>query len=111
MQGFIYSLLLALTSALAFVAYRHRKAFEKIAAVLYGVSLLTCLGINLWNIAMDVAHTAVIRAVGYQQPLWDKIDHAIDQLQIPSGVLFTSFFLWMAYLTVLRFPSRDLASG
>jgi hypothetical protein len=101
MQGLFYSLILAAISALAFVAYRHHKAFVKIASILYGASLITCLAMNLWNIAITVAGSAAQRAIEYQGA--EKIRQATEALQIPYGVLIISFILWMGYLMILRF--------
>jgi hypothetical protein len=54
-----------------------------------------------WNLAITIAGARAQLAVGYQEA--EKIRQAIDGLQIPFGVLFIAFFLWMGYLTVLWF--------
>lgn len=101
MQGLIYSLILAAISALAFIAYRHHKAFVKIGATLYGVSLIAFLAMNLWNIAMTVAGSAAQNATEYQDT--EKIRIAIEALQIPYGLLMILSILWIGYLMILRF--------
>jgi hypothetical protein len=101
MQGLIYSLILAAISALAFIAYRHHKAFAKIGSTLHWASLITFLAMNMWNIAMTVAGSAARSAVEYREA--EKIRIAIEALQIPYSMLIISFILWMGYLMILSY--------
>jgi len=101
MEAFLGSALVALSSALAFVAYRHHSAFARIADRLFVASIATILVLNAWNLGARVGSDAAILAVASGDLAAARA--ATENVMVPWRHLLLGGTAWMIFLFVLRF--------
>jgi hypothetical protein len=92
-------IILAGISALAFVAYFHSDAFSKqVAPLTTGVTLLSFCVMFTWNIAIDVACSALTRFIPHQNA--DEAQAVQDAMSIPDWPFLLIIFI-LFYVSVL----------
>jgi hypothetical protein len=104
MEAFFYSLLFAAISSLAFVAYRHHRAFVKIADYLMWAAMIVFSVLVLWDTAVGAVGIAVRRLPEYDPSIGEAIDH----LSVPYYFSIIGLLVWSAFISLLRFLPQIL---
>ena len=92
-------LIVGAISALAWVAYRHAEAFERIFVPLFGLSFVIMMGILVWNAAVsETAHT-LGREVDADL---DAILRTKESVSVSTDASLLWFIGWTVYLACLR---------
>jgi len=97
-EGIVVSLVLAIITSLAFIAYRHPSGFAKFYPWLISISfgLQVILGI-VWNGAISAALLEITHDPKYQEA-WD----AVKELHFSAMLLSVIGIGTVVYLTILR---------
>jgi hypothetical protein len=107
LETLVTSLILALISSLAYLAYKHPKAYAKIYAPILVSMLCVLIALTAWDAALTFAYRPVAKLAKSTEEL-DTMGQALDSVKVSRSVwpVPAIWFLLQAYLYVLsRLPS------
>jgi len=78
MPGLIVALITAAVSSTGFLAYRHPKAYARLAMPVFGMLAAALIFSILWNGSHSSARYVAIRGLNFERPAMDKVEAAIN---------------------------------
>ncbi len=106
LEGIIISLVVAIISVLAFVAYRHPLGYQKVYSWLVGLSIGIFVILVVWNGAISAA----LIKISFD-PKFKEARDAVEQLQLPALPLVLINICTLIYLNILMaLPSLGIVA-
>ena len=102
MDTLISSLIVAALSGLAFLAYRHPRAFKPVHRLIKYLGASIFIGIAIWNSALSYAYVKVIPFLVKDGGALKSAEVAINSLAVPFGITLFTYLALTIFLIFLE---------